>query len=354
MIYSNIDLGKLFIPPLVFFVSMLVLFLARKTLFRVINKWTTKVDSGYIDILMNVIRQPSIYLIIAFSLYVTVLFSELSARYVTYMDKAILIILILSITTLTSDFVGRIFKQHIQTLSSIVPTTALFHGIIKGMIMTTGFIIMLASLGISIAPFLTALGVGGLAVALALQDTLSNLFSGIHILIEKTIRVGDYIKLESGQEGYVDDITWRTTRIRMLANNIIIIPNSTLSKSIVTNYYLPDKPMSLLIPISVSYDSDPQRVEDVIVEEAIRATVDVPGLMSEPEPFLRFIPGFGDNSIDFTLICRVAEFVDQYIVQHQLRKRIFCRLRAEGIEIPFPQRTLHIRQEDKTTVTKNI
>ncbi len=112
--------------------------------------------------------------------------------------------------------------------------------------------------------------------------------------------------------------------------------------------------MSLLIPVGVSYGSDPQRVEDILVEEAVKATADVPGLLSEPEPFVRFIPGFGDNSIDFTLICRVAEFTDQYIVQHKLRKRIFCRLKAEGIEIPFPQRTVHIRQEEKTDVIRGI
>jgi len=180
-------------------------------------------------------------------------------------------------------------------------------------------------------------------VVLALQDTLSNLFAGVHILMEKPLRVGDYVKLESGQEGYVTDVGWRTTRIRMLPNNMIIVPNAKLAQSIVTNYYLPEQRMALLVPISVSYDSDPEHVERILVEEVSRAAGEVPGLLADPAPFVRFIPGFGDSSLDFTLICQVREFVDQYLAQHELRKRIFRRFRQEGIEIPFPQRVVHVR-----------
>jgi small-conductance mechanosensitive channel len=216
---------------------------------------------------------------------------------------------------------------------------------LKGIIFTIGILIILSYMGISIAPLLTALGVGGLAVALALQDTLANLFAGIHILVEKSLRVGDFVKLESGQEGYVDDITWRTTRIRMLPNNMVVIPNSKLAQSVVTNYYLPERRMSLLIPIGVSYASDPAKVERILVEEAKKGATDIPGLLADPEPFVRFIPGFGDSSLDFTLICQVREFVDQYLAQHELRKRIFKRFRDEGIEIPFPHRTVYLREE---------
>jgi small-conductance mechanosensitive channel len=207
-----------------------------------------------------------------------------------------------------------------------------------------GGLILLSILGISITPILTALGVGGLAVALALQDTLANLFAGFYVSIARNVRVGDYVKLDGGAEGYVTDITWRSTTIRALANNLIIVPNSRLAQAIVTNYHLPEKRMSLLIPISVSYDCDPERVEEILIQEATAAAGHIPGLLASPAPFVRFIPGFGESSLDFTLICQVAEFVDQYLAQHELRKRIFRRFRAEGIEIPFPQRTLHIQQ----------
>ena len=131
----------------------------------------------------------------------------------------------------------------------------------------------------------------------------------------------------------------------MLPNNIVIIPNSKLAQSIVTNYYLPEKRMSLLISINVSYSSDPERIEKILVEEAKKAVGEVPGLPGDPEPFVRFIPGFGESSLDFTLICQVKEFVDQYLAQHELRKRIFKRFGEEGIEIPFPQRTVHLKGE---------
>ncbi|MGC9046269.1 MAG: mechanosensitive ion channel family protein, partial [Thermodesulfovibrio sp.] len=202
-----------------------------------------------------------------------------------------------------------------------------------GAVYLIGFIIILNIFGISIAPLITALGIGGLAVALALKDTLENLFAGIHIMAEKTIRIGDFIRLENGQEGYVEDISWRTTRIRMLSNNMLIIPNSKLSQSIVVNYFLPEKRTTLQIPVSVSYSSDLERVEKILLEETKKASVEIEGLLSEPEPVVRFIPGFGENSLDFTIVCQIREFVDQYSVQHELRKRIFKRFQEERISI---------------------
>jgi small-conductance mechanosensitive channel len=207
-----------------------------------------------------------------------------------------------------------------------------------------GLLVLLNSLGVSITPLLTALGVGGLAVALALQDTLSNLFAGFYISLAGQVRPGDYVKLDSGQEGYVSDITWRSTALKALPNNLIVVPNAKLAQAILTNYHLPEKRMSLLVPISVSYDCDPEEVERILVEEALAGAKDIPGLLADPAPFVRFIPGFGDSSLDFTLICQVAEFVDQYLAQHELRKRIFKRFRAEGIEIPFPIRTIQVRR----------
>ena len=101
--------------------------------------------------------------------------------------------------------------------------------------------------------------------------------------------------------------------------------------------------MSVLIPIGVSYDCDPDTIERLLVEESLNGARDIPGLLENPAPFVRFIPGFGDSSLNFTLICQVQEFVDQYLVQHELRKRIFNRFRKEGVEIPFPIRTVYFR-----------
>ncbi len=257
----------------------------------------------------------------------------------------IYVIVIFSVTIATANLPGRAFKSYVLQSNLPLPTTGLAYALLKGIIIILGLLVILGFLGISIAPLITALGIGGLAVALALQDTLANLFAGIHILVEKAVRVGDFVRLESGQESYVDDITWRTTRVRMLPNNMVVIPNSKLAQSVVTNYYLPQKRMSLLIPVGVSYSSDPERIERILVEVAKNSVGEVPGLLGEPEPFVRFIPGIDDSSLDFTLICQVGEFVDQYLAQHELRKRIFKRFREEGIEIPFPHRTVYVRED---------
>ena len=131
----------------------------------------------------------------------------------------------------------------------------------------------------------------------------------------------------------------------MLPNNMVVIPNSKLAQSVVTNYYLPEKKMSLPISISVGYSADLEQVERILIEEAKKGAADIPGLLAEPEPVVRFIPGFGESSLDFTLVCQVAEFADQYLAQHELRKRIFKRFKEAGIEIPFPHRTVYVREE---------
>lgn len=206
--------------------------------------------------------------------------------------------------------------------------------------------IVLDNLGVSLTAVWTTLGVGSVAVALALQDTLSNFFAGVYLRLDNPLRLGDYIKLEGGEEGFVVQQGWRSTRIRTLPNNIVIVPNAKLASAIVTNYSLPEPEMSLLVPIGVSYDNDPEVVERILVEEATAGAGKIEGLCREPAPFVRFIPGFGDSSLNFTLICRVSTFVDQYLVQHELRKRIFARFRHEGITIPFPQRDVHVFRHD--------
>lgn len=324
--------------------SFVVLAAIRFALFKLLRHWSTKTPTHVDNIIVSSFSLPSWYWCLAVSLSIGIAISDTPARYARYIHLTIDVLIVLSITLAVANLTGRLFVNYVKTSDLPIPPTGLMHGVIKGTVIVIGCLVVLNMLGISITPLITALGVGGLAVALALQDTLANLFSGIHILLEKSVRIGDFVKLESGEEGYVEDITWRTTRVRMLPNNMVIIPNSKLAKSIVTNYCLPEKRLSLLIPVSVSYSCDPAAVEEVLIDEAKRSVGDIPGLLGDPGPFVRFIPGFGESSLDFTLICQVGEFVDQYPAQHELRKRIFARFKAEGIEIPFPQRTVHISE----------
>ena len=158
------------------------------------------------------------------------------------------------------------------------------------------------------------------------------------------MRLGDYIKLNSGEEGHVADIGWRSTTIKALSNNLIIIPNSRLAQAIVTNYNLPEKRISFSIPVSVGSDCDPDRIEESSAKRQ-EGRPEIKGLLAEPAPVVRLIPGFGSSSLDFTLTCHVSEFTEQYPVQHELRKRILKSFRREGIAMPFPSRTVFVREE---------
>jgi len=336
---------KFIVPAATAVGCTLLLLILRYVTLQILRTWAKKSATQLDKIIFDSTKNPSIVLAVAIGLQVGLAFSGIPEKHMGYLGKILHVIIILSVTVASATLAGRLFRNYVQKSNIPIPTTGLAYGILKGTIFVIGVLIMLTDLGISIAPLITALGVGGLAVALALQDTLANLFAGVHILVEKSIRIGDFVRLETGQEGYVDDISWRTTRIRMLSNDIVVIPNSRLGQSVVTNYFEPDKKMVLLMPVRVSYSADPEQVEKILMDEAKKGVHDIPGLLAEPAPFARFIPGFGESSLDFTLTCKVAEFTDRGLVQHELRKRIFKRFKDEGIEIPYPHRTVYIREE---------
>ena len=154
------------------------------------------------------------------------------------------------------------------------------------------------------------------------------------------------MKLDSGEEGYVADITWRNTIIRALPNNMIIVPNSKIASTIVTNYYQPEQETAVLIQVGVSYDSDLKKVEKVTIEVGAEIMKEVEGGVPEFEPFIRYHT-FDDFSINFTVILRTKEYVGNYLIKHEFIKRLHERYDKEGIVIPFPIRTVYM-PEDKT------
>jgi small-conductance mechanosensitive channel len=216
---------------------------------------------------------------------------------------------------------------------------------VKIVFVAVGGMIILDNLGISITPILTTLGIGSLAVAIAMQDTLGNLFSGLYIKADRPLEVGQYVQLDSGEEGYVERIGWRNTRIRRLQNNMVIVPNSKIAQSIITNFYMPDQELAVLVPVGVHYDSDLEKVERVTCEVAKEILQTVPGGVSGFEPFIRYHT-FSDSSINFTVILRAREFVDNFLIKHEFVKRLQARYQKEGIVIPFPIRTIHMERSE--------
>ncbi|MWA01900.1 mechanosensitive ion channel [Actinomadura sp. LD22] len=257
---------------------------------------------------------------------------DVSARVLT---AATILVVSLALARLIAGVVGSVASAR----QGVAANVSIFANITRVLVIGIGVLIMLQSLGISISPLLGALGVGGLAVALALQDTLANLFAGVHVLAAKTIEPGDYIKLSSGQEGYVVDINWRNTSIRTLSDNIEVIPNARFSDSILTNYHRPAQDMSLLIQASVAYESDLEQVEKVVVEVGEQVMNEVEGGVKDAEPLVRYHT-FAESGIGFTVILRTGEFGDQFRIKHEFVKRLHRRFGEEGIEIPYPRRKL--------------
>lgn len=344
--HMNIDFNSVMVPAIVALSFMTMFLIIRILAVRFLQKRADRAKSKFEDIVIRALKTPSVYWCIAIGLYIGIDLSELPQKYVFYLSKIIHSIVILSITIAAANLSVSVVREYTQKLNVPVPATGLAYGVIKWSIIVVGCLIILGMLGVSITPLITALGVGGLAIALALKDTLENLFAGIHILVEKSVRVGDFVKIETGQEGYVEDITWRTTRIRMLQDSIVVIPNSKLSQSVVINYSLPEKSMFIQIPFSAGYSADPDRVEHILLDETKKAFNEVQGLLPEPEPTVEFMPSFGEGSLVFNLNCRVRDFTGQYRVKDMLRKRIFRRFKEEGIEIPVPQRVVHMRGEN--------
>jgi small-conductance mechanosensitive channel len=250
-------------------------------------------------------------------------------------NRALLSLVILSATVVAARVTADAIKLYALRTGGVMQASSIFITLGKLLIYIVGFLILLQTLGVSIAPILTALGVGGLAVALALQDTLANLFAGVHLLASKKIRIGDYVKVETGQEGYVTDINWRNTSLRQLPNNMIIVPNAKMASAIVINFYRPQNELAVLIECEVDYNSDLEKVE-AVTKEVIRDVMKtVDGGVPSFEPVVRFHT-FGDWSIKFTSIMRAREFADQYLLKHEFVKRLRARYAAEGIQIPFP------------------
>lgn len=308
-----------------------------------LRPWAAQTQ-GFSSALAQAIATPSLLWCVIVSIHVATQVADLPNRVELLASRTLTGLWIASATLALSKAATIAVRQYGSRVEGAQSVTTLSQNLARLIVVAFGLMVLLSEFGIAVTPILTALGVGGLAVALALQDTLANLFAGFYITVAGQVRVGDYIKVDSGEEGFVVDITWRAAVLRMLQNNLVIIPNAKLARATVTNYHLPERRMSLLIPVSVSYDSDPEHVERVLLDETKAALGQVPGLLEDPPPMVRFIPGFGAYSLDFTLICQVGEFTDQFPVQHELRKRIFRRFREEKIDIPFPIQTLNLRR----------
>jgi small-conductance mechanosensitive channel len=220
-----------------------------------------------------------------------------------------------------------------------VPVAALTQNLTRLVILVLGALVILNGLGVSITPMLTALGVGGLAVALALQEPLSNLFAGVFLSAAGQIRIGDFVKLDSGVEGYIVDVNWRATRIQMMSGSIIIVPNAKLSQAIVTvvaNHRPASSDVDVAVDVGVDSSRDLERLEAVTLDVARDVMRRVPGGVPEFEPAIRFRT-MADARVRFSVFMRAREFTDQDLVRHEFVKRLHARYAREGMALSGAQ-----------------
>jgi small-conductance mechanosensitive channel len=258
-------------------------------------------------------------------------------------DRVIFVAAAISVTLAAAAIAIRAVDTYGELIAPALPVSSLTRNLTWTIVAVLGLLVILNGLGLSITPMLTALGIGGLAVALALQEPLANFFAGLFITLAGQIRLGDYVKLDSGQEGYVVDFSWRSTRLRMLANNLVVVPNARLAQAVVVNYHLPSQDLAVLVEVGVDYSSDLEHVERVVRDVGREVMAQIAGGVATFEPFIRYHT-FGDSSVNFTVILRAREFVDQYLIKHEFIKRLHARFNREGITIPFPIRTVVGRQ----------
>jgi small-conductance mechanosensitive channel len=335
-------------PMVIFAVTFAVGWIVRRLVLKALRAWTAHSQSRAGLILTESLKGPVLIWTVILGAHIAIQSSDLPVKFTARGAEILFLLWMASVTIMSMRFAGNLVRFYGDQVPGALPVTTLSQTLVQIAVLILGVVVVMDYYHRPIAPILTALGVGGLAVALALQETLSNLFGGFWVAAARQVRLGDYIKLNSGEEGYVSDIGWRSTTIRALANNLIIVPNAKLAQAIVTNYYLPEKRLAASLQVGVSYQSDPDRVERLLLEIAMQGTHDIEGLLGEPAPSVAFDPGFGESALGFTVSFQVAEFNSQFSVRNELRKRILRRFREEGIEIPFPTRVVRLEGGNPT------
>ncbi len=309
-------------------------------LVKYVKKITEKTETDLDDIMLEIITKPLRALIVFGGAYFGLKSLSVLIPYFFWLDKLFFVGVVLILSLIFSNIFSVFISTYLRVQKKFEKTPKLIARIVKITIYIIAILIILGHFNIEITPLLATLGVGGLAIGFALQSTLSNFFSGLHIISDRPIKIGDYIELEGGMAGYVEDIGWRSTRIRALPDKMVIIPNSKLAESIIINESMPRLEMSVKISCGVAYDSNLDKVEKVTLDVAKKIQNKIDGAVTEFEPFMRFY-SFGDSNIDFSVFLRVKEPVAKYVVKHEFIKALKKRYDKEKIEISWPVRKIY-------------
>jgi small-conductance mechanosensitive channel len=316
-------------PFAIFGVALAIALLLRHLALRILSsRRYPKAD--FSAVFVQAVRMPSMLWCFAAALKVALLYAPLSQAEMYWASKGIGAFIIVSASLVAASVLVRMIAVYGERNQMAFAGAGLSQTLINVVVWGIGALILLRHFDISVTPLLTALGVGGLAVALALQDTLANFFAGVHILVEAPIRVGDFIRLSSGEEGVVSDIGWRTTRVHTGSNNTIVIPNTKITSGILTNFSLPEGRVVADIPILVSLDAEPDQVAGIAMEVATNTA----GVLEEPSPVVMFDPGVLLTHLQMKLSVHVATQMEKDSVQSRIKVALLHRFREEGVPLP--------------------
>ncbi len=326
-------------PVLIVLAAMLCGMLARLLIFNRLYKYSATTPNPYDDIVFEWIRKRTVLWITLIAVVLCLPLLPWSKASIAIAETVVLAFLVLSFTLTLVRMYSGIVRKYGQVSGTGVGGTSLIKYLGSFVFYVAGIIIVLTLFEVSILPAITALGVGGLAVALAFQETLANIFAGIYITLSQQLRVGDFVEMENGRAGFVHDISWRTTTLRSFENNLIIVPNKKLADAIVINYHLPEPKVMVELAFGVSYLCDPYELEEILIDEFQKAREELPGF-TEDDPITRF-KAYGDSALQFKFLLFVNDFSLKFQTAHDMMKRLYRRFKQEGIEIPYPIRTLH-------------
>lgn len=347
---SNIEQQQLF-AFLGLLVTVIVLFgVKRLLLVRLKDKARSESSSmsGIYRVLILSLNAPlNLIILVIFLLLVrsvVSIFQVEGKEFVTALTMAIEAGLIIALFLFFERFVTYSLKRYSNESTLVKNTSAIAGGAVRALFAVLAILIILSTIGISVTPLVASLGITSLAVALALQPTLENFFSGIQLVMDKPIRIGDFIELDSGEQGFVEKIGWRSTWVRMLPNNIVIMPNSKLSNSKLINYYYPERELSVPVEVGVHYSSDLEHVEKVCLEVANTILTEHEYGVKTYQPFVLFHT-FDNSSINLTVMLRTREYFNRFFIKSAFIKLLKRRFDEEGIVIPFPITALNLDQE---------
>lgn len=265
-----------------------------------------------------------------------------------YIQKGFLSILIITITLLFGSIIHIILKHWGKNLAKKTKSRfdhqliKLFYRLSNVIIWSISLLFILQYWDVRIGPLLASLGVAGIAVAFALQNTLGNVFGGISMIIDKSIKAGDVVELDKETVGTVLDVGIRSTRIRTWNNEVIIVPNGNLANSRIINYVQPDDKIRVVVPFGVAYGSDIDKVKKIVLNEIGK----IKNFIPEPEPFVRFLE-MADSSLVFKAYFHIDKYDQRLAALDEANSRIYNTLRKNKISIPFPQMDVYIKQHKK-------